>query len=61
MVRQREVRMIRRTTRPGQKTQYVVMSEDGTKRLGGPYGSKRKAEKRLRQIEWFKGRHRPTT
>lgn len=33
---------------------YHVYSEDGSKHLGGPYTSKEQAEKRLKQIEWFK-------
>lgn len=32
---------------------YEVRSKEG-KKLGGPYDSKEKAEKRLRQIEYFK-------
>ena len=32
---------------------YKVMSEKG-KNLGGPYKSKAEAEKRLRQVEFFK-------
>lgn len=34
---------------------YKVLSEKG-KNLGGPYRSKPEAEKRLRQVEWFKHR-----
>ncbi|MGB6198558.1 MAG: hypothetical protein WA871_07750 [Candidatus Acidiferrales bacterium] len=34
---------------------YKVMSEKG-KNLGGPYKSKAAAEKRLRQVEFFKHR-----
>lgn len=33
---------------------YFVLSEDGSKRLGGPYGSRGEAEKRLEQVEYFK-------
>ena len=33
---------------------YVVLSHDGKKKLGGPYKSKKDAEKRLRQVEYFK-------
>lgn len=33
---------------------YKVLSESGGKNLGGPYKSKAQAEKRLRQIEYFK-------
>jgi hypothetical protein len=32
---------------------YKVMSEKG-KNLGGPYKSKKEAEKRLKQVEFFK-------
>ena len=32
---------------------YYILSEDGKKVLGGPY-SKEHADKRLRQIEYFK-------
>ncbi|MGH9709494.1 MAG: hypothetical protein ACRD37_02985 [Candidatus Acidiferrales bacterium] len=32
---------------------YKVVSEKG-KNLGGPYKSKEEAEKRLRQVEYFK-------
>jgi hypothetical protein len=32
---------------------YRVLSEKG-KNLGGPYKSKKEAEKRLRQVEYFK-------
>lgn len=37
---------------------YEVRSEDGRKRLGGPYASREKALKRLRQVEYFKRRQR---
>jgi hypothetical protein len=40
-----------RKTREG----YRVLSEKG-KNLGGPYKSKAEAEKRLRQVEFFKHR-----
>lgn len=33
---------------------FFVESEDGSKRLGGPYGSREQAEKRLKQVETFK-------
>lgn len=33
---------------------YVVLSHDGKKKLGGPYKSKKDAQKRLRQVEYFK-------
>jgi hypothetical protein len=35
---------------------YKVVSEDGKKNLGGPYKSKAAAQKRLRQVEFFKHR-----
>ena len=34
---------------------YRVVSEKG-KNLGGPYKTKKEAEKRLRQVEYFKHR-----
>jgi hypothetical protein len=34
---------------------YVVLSSKG-KNLGGPYKTKKEAEKRLRQVEFFKHR-----
>jgi hypothetical protein len=37
------------------KKGYKVLSEKG-KNLGGPYKSKAAAEKRLRQVEFFKHR-----
>jgi len=43
------------------KQGYVVLSEKG-RNLGGPYRSREEAEKRLRQVEFFKhrrGRRRP--
>jgi hypothetical protein len=45
-----EESMIRKT-----KEGYRVLSEKG-KNLGGPYKSKAEAEKRLRQVEFFKHR-----
>lgn len=36
------------------KEGYKVTSEDGKKNLGGPYKSKAAAQKRLRQVEFFK-------
>lgn len=36
-------------------SRYEVRSKDGKKRLGA-YGSKAAAEKRLRQVEYFKQR-----
>jgi hypothetical protein len=38
-----------------EKEGYQVMSEKG-KNLGGPYRTKAEAEKRLRQVEFFKHR-----
>lgn len=35
------------------KKGYTVVSEKGRK-LGGPYKTKKEAEKRLREIEYFK-------
>lgn len=37
-----------------EKGEYCVKSEDGKKKLGGPYKTKEQAEKRLREIEYFK-------
>jgi hypothetical protein len=42
--------MIRKTSKG-----YVVKSESG-KNLGGPYKTRAEAEKRLRQVEYFKWR-----
>ena len=36
------------------KEGYKVVSEKKGKNLGGPYKSKVEAEKRLRQVEYFK-------
>jgi hypothetical protein len=33
---------------------YKVLSEKGKKNLGGPYKTKKEAEKRLQQVEYFK-------
>lgn len=33
---------------------FFVYSEDGKKRLGGPYATKEEAEKRLKEVEYFK-------
>ena len=33
---------------------YKVLSGNGKKNLGGPYKSKEEAERRLRQVEYFK-------
>jgi hypothetical protein len=38
------------------KEGYKVVSADGKKNLGGPYKSKAAAQKRLRQVEFFKHR-----
>jgi hypothetical protein len=45
----REVTMIKKT-----EGGYKVVSEKGNKNLGGPYKTKKEAEKRLRQVEYFK-------
>ena len=50
LVSKTEGHMIRKT-----KEGYKVLSEKG-KNLGGPYKSKAEAEKRLRQVEFFKHR-----
>jgi hypothetical protein len=36
---------------------YKVLSEK-SKNLGGPYKTRKEAEKRLRQVEYFKHNHR---
>ena len=41
--------MIRKT-----KEGYKVLSEKTGKNLGGPYKTKAEAQKRLRQVEYFK-------
>jgi len=33
---------------------YQVLSEKSKKNLGGPYKTKKEAEKRLQQVEYFK-------
>jgi hypothetical protein len=33
---------------------YVVKSHDGKKKLGGPYKSRKEAQQRLRQVEYYK-------
>lgn len=38
------------------KAGYKVVSEKTGKNLGGPYKTKEEAQKRLRQIEFFKHR-----
>lgn len=45
--------MIRKT-----KNGYKVLSEKTGKVLGGPYKSKADAEKRLREVEYFKKKKR---
>lgn len=35
---------------------YKVVSKDGSRNLGGPYKTRTEAEKRLRQVEYFKHR-----
>lgn len=37
-----------------EKSGYNVYSETGSKHLGGPYKTREEAEKRLREIEYFK-------
>ena len=37
-----------------EKGGYKVLSESGKKNLGGPYKTKAEAQKRLRQVEFFK-------
>lgn len=36
------------------KDGYYVVSEDGSKNLGGPYKDRDEAVKRLQQVEYFK-------
>jgi hypothetical protein len=36
------------------KDGWYVMTKDGKKSLGGPYGTYKEALKRLRQVEYFK-------
>ena len=36
------------------KDGYYVLSEKPKRNLGGPYKTKEEAEKRLRQVEYFK-------
>jgi hypothetical protein len=38
------------------KKGYYVLSEKTRKNLGGPYKTRAEAEKRLRQVEYFKHR-----
>jgi hypothetical protein len=35
---------------------YKVVSSNGKKNLGGPYKTRKEAQKRLRQVEFFKHR-----
>jgi len=35
---------------------YCVYSEDGTKKLGGPYETREEAQRRLAQVEHFKSK-----
>lgn len=35
---------------------YILYSSDGKKKLGGPYKSRKKAEERERQVNYFKHR-----
>jgi len=35
---------------------WVVLSEDGKKKLGGPYKTREEAIRRLRQVEYFKSK-----
>jgi len=37
-----------------EKNKFFVQSKDGKKNLGGPYKTKEEADKRLKQIEYFK-------
>jgi hypothetical protein len=37
-----------------EKDGYRVVSEKSGKNLGGPYGSRREAENRLKEVEMFK-------
>jgi hypothetical protein len=36
------------------KDGYYVLSEKTKRNLGGPYGTREEAKKRLRQVEYFK-------
>lgn len=45
------------TGKPGS---YHVKSESG-RNLGGPYKTRAQAEKRLRQVEWFKHKGKQKT
>lgn len=38
------------------KSGWHVVSEDGKKNLGGPYRSEEEANKRLKQVEYFKNK-----
>jgi hypothetical protein len=47
--RTEEPKMIKKTAKG-----YKVVSEKSKKNLGGPYKTRAEAEKRLRQVEYFK-------
>lgn len=38
------------------KKGYVVLSEDGKKKLGGPYATRKEAVERIAQVEYFKSK-----
>jgi len=35
---------------------WIVVSEDGKKKFGGPYKTREEAVRRLRQVEYFKSK-----
>lgn len=37
---------------------YYVVSKDKKKNLGGPYDTKKEAQKRLKQVEYFKRKNK---
>ena len=39
-----------------QKGGFFLLSKDGKKRLGGPYKTKAQAQKRERQVQYFKAK-----
>lgn len=41
-----------------EKGEYCVYSEDGKKKLGGPYKTEEQAKKRLGEIEFFKKKNK---
>jgi hypothetical protein len=53
---EREIVCRRRAMIVKVKGGYKVVSEKTKKNLGGPYKTKAEAEKRLRQVEFFKHR-----